>query len=45
MSKALSMETCLGEEVNVDQSALGFKFSPKVLRGMLVDEAYLARFP
>ncbi|WP_426255951.1 hypothetical protein [Sphingomonas sp. DC2300-3] len=44
LSGVLSMETCLGREVKSDQSMLGYRFTPKVLRVMLMEEAYLSAF-
>ncbi|AXJ96720.1 MULTISPECIES: hypothetical protein [unclassified Sphingomonas] len=44
LSRSLSMETCLGRELQADQSTLGYKFTPKVLRGMMMEEAYLSTF-
>lgn len=39
--KAFGMETCLGRQADVDQSALGLKFTPTRLREILLEEAYL----
>lgn len=42
VGKYLGMETCLGDQADGTQSALGYRFSPIQLRTMLQEEAYLA---
>ena len=42
--KALDMEDCLGREFGANESALGWRFSASLLRDMLAEESYLARF-
>ncbi|MEQ1547933.1 MAG: hypothetical protein ABL918_04705 [Chakrabartia sp.] len=44
LSKELGMEFCLGEQVGMTQLGIGLKFSPALLRSMLQEEAYLAKF-
>ena len=41
--KDLNMERCLGEQVLIDERALGMKFGHDVLRDLMAEEAYLAK--
>jgi len=42
VSAELNMESCLGDEVGINENALGMKFSVNTLRDLLAEEAYLA---
>lgn len=44
IGKYLGMGTCLGDQADGTQSALGFRFSPTQLRSMLQEEAYLGAY-
>ena len=45
VAKIFDMETCLGDQVGAQQSALGYKFPLDTLHVMLAEEAYLSSHP
>lgn len=42
-NKDFGMENCLSKQVGDNQDALGYKFSPLILRDLMAEEAYLAK--
>jgi hypothetical protein len=45
VGKTLHLEDCLGQQMNADDNAMAFQFSPVRLRSLLQEEAYLAAHP